>query len=233
MAISSYLADQLHVTVLDTVVHHLYVVTGTLVADPLAAGLAVGLCGDGLEDVLGGLLDVSGRVIAGSSYLDVGPGLLVTTGHDAGAVAGALLSSRDTGSDESDALCLEVVGAAVCVGVVRVTTVDDDVALLGTTLEEQLDEVIDGLSGHDEHHHAAGLLELGDELLDGVGADNRLALGLYFSVSALVAGVWRGRRTIVEETVNLGDAGCWSVCDVGQMGSKRLRSVESDDLCTS
>jgi hypothetical protein len=46
------LADQLHVTVLNTVVDHLDVVSSTLVADPLAAGLAVRLCGDRLEDVL-------------------------------------------------------------------------------------------------------------------------------------------------------------------------------------
>jgi hypothetical protein len=68
--------------------------------------------------------------------------------------------------------------AAVRVGVVRVTTVDDDVALLGTSLEEELDEVVDRLTSHDEHHHAAGLLELGDELLDGVSTDDGLALGL-------------------------------------------------------
>ena len=46
------LANQLHVTVLDTVVDHLDVVTSTLVTDPLATGLAVRLGGDGLEDVL-------------------------------------------------------------------------------------------------------------------------------------------------------------------------------------
>ena len=45
-------ADQLHVTVLDTVVDHLDVVTSALVTDPLAAGLAVGLSRDGLKDVL-------------------------------------------------------------------------------------------------------------------------------------------------------------------------------------
>lgn len=118
--------------------------------------------------------------VAAEFYLDVGPGLLVTTGHDAGAVAGTLLSSGDTGSDEADALGLEVVGAAVGVGVVGVTTVDDDVTLLGTGLEEELDEVVNGLASHDEHHHAAGLLELGDKLLDGVSTDNGLALGLCF-----------------------------------------------------
>ena len=124
------------------------------------------------------------------SYLDVGPGLLVTTGHDGGAVAGTLLTARDTGTDEADALLGKVLGAAVCVGVVGVAAVDDDVALLDATLvDEELNEVVNGLSGHDEHHHAAGLLELGAELLDGVSTNDGLALGL-----------------IVQEAVNLGDA---------------------------
>jgi hypothetical protein len=48
----SYLADELHVTVLNTVVDHLDVVAGTFVTDPLTAGLTVGLGGDGLQNIL-------------------------------------------------------------------------------------------------------------------------------------------------------------------------------------
>lgn len=166
------LANELHVTVLNTVVNHLDVVTSTLVTDPLAACLAVRLGGDALEDVL-----------------DERPGLLVTTGHDGGAVAGTLLTTGDTGTDEADTLLLEVLGAAVGVGEVRVATVDDDVALFNSALgEEELDEVVDGLAGHDEHHHDSGLTELLDKLFDGVGALDGLALGL-----------------VLEEAVNLGD----------------------------
>jgi len=154
-------------------VNHLDVVTSTLVTNPLAAGLTVRLGGDALEDIL-----------------DVGPGLGVTTGHDRGTVTGTLLTTRNTGTDETDTLGGEVLGTAVGVGVVRVTTVNDDVALLDTTLvKEELNEVVDGLAGHDEHHHTAGLLELGAELLDGVSTNDRLALGL-----------------VLEEAVNLGDS---------------------------
>jgi hypothetical protein len=143
-------------------VHHLDVVTGTLVTNPLAAGLTVRLGRDGLEDVL-----------------DVRPGLLVTTRHDAGTVSGTFLSAGDTSSDKADALLGKVLCSAVGVGVVRVSTIDDDVALFYATLvKEELDEVVDGLASHDEHHHAAGLLELRDEVLDGVGAHDGLALGL-------------------------------------------------------
>lgn len=170
VARATHLADQLHVTVLDTVVHHLDVVTSTLVADPLAAGLVVALGGNALEDVL-----------------DVGPGLLITTGHHRGAVAGTLLTTRDTGADKAEALGLEVLGSAVGVGEVRVTTVDDDVALLQEG-QQGLDPVVDGLASLDEEHDTAGLLELGDELLVRVGTDDRLALGL-----------------VLQEFVDLGD----------------------------
>jgi hypothetical protein len=141
-------------------VDHLDVVTSTLVADPVAAGLAVALGGDALEDVL-----------------DEGPGLLVTTGHQGGAVAGTLLATGDTGADEAEALGGAVLGAAVGVGEVGVAAVNDDVALLQEG-QEGLDVVVDGLAGLDEEHDAAGALELGDELLDGVGTNDGLALGL-------------------------------------------------------
>ena len=33
--------------------------------------------------------------------------------------------------------------------------------------DQLLDEVVDRLAGHDQHHHATRLLQLGDEILDG------------------------------------------------------------------
>jgi hypothetical protein len=61
---SAYLADQLHVTVLNTVVHHLDIVTSTLITNPFAAWLIVTLSSNALHDVL-----------------DIWPCLLVSTGH--------------------------------------------------------------------------------------------------------------------------------------------------------
>jgi len=151
------LANQLHVTVLNTIVNHLDVVTSTLVTDPVTAGLTVALSSDALEDVL-----------------NVGPGGLVTTRHERGTVAGTLLTTGNTAADEADALGGEVLGATVAVGVVGVTTVNDDVTLLEEG-QERLNEVIDGLASHDEEHHTAGALELSNELLDGVGTNDGLA----------------------------------------------------------
>lgn len=136
---------------------HLNVVTGTLVTDPVAAGLAVALGGDALENVL-----------------NVGPGILVTTGHERGTVTGTLLTTGNTAADKADTLGGEVLSAAVAVGEVGVTTVNDDITLLEER-QKGLNEVIDGLAGHNEEHDAAGALELGTELLDGVSTNNGLA----------------------------------------------------------
>jgi hypothetical protein len=161
----TYLANELHVTVLNTVVNHLDVVASTLVADPFTAGLAVALGGDALEDVL-----------------DVRPGLLVTTRHERGTVSGTLLTTGNTGSDESDALSGQVPGATVGVGEVRVTTINDDVALLQEG-QQLLNPVIDSLTGLDEQHDTARGLELADKLLDAVSANNGRALGFVFQES--------------------------------------------------
>lgn len=136
---------------------HLDVVTSTLVTNPVAAGLAVALGGNALENVL-----------------NVGPGGLITTGHERGTVTGTLLTTRDTAADEADALAVEVLSAAVAIGEVGVATINDDITLLEER-QEGLNEVIDGLAGHDKEHDTTGTLELGAELLDGVSTDDGLA----------------------------------------------------------
>lgn len=143
------------------------------VTDPLTARLAVRFGRDGLQDVL-----------------DVWPCLLVASWHNGWAVAGALLSSGDTTANESDALLSQISASSVGVWEMRVATVDDDIALLKTPLSEKsLNELVDSCSGLDEEHHTSGLLELGGEFLDAVGADNGLALGL-----------------VLQEAVDLGDS---------------------------
>lgn len=153
----SYFADELHVTVLDTIVHHLDVVTSTFVSNPVAACLAIALRSDALENVL---------------Y--VWPGLLVSTGHQARAIPGTLLTTGYTSSNESDALLSQIFGASVGVWEVGVTAVDDDVARLDVG-EDRLDEVVYGLASHDEKHDATGLLQLGTEFLNGVSTDDGFA----------------------------------------------------------
>ena len=69
----------------------------------------------------------------------------------------------------------------------RVATINDDVAALEEG-EQGLDPIIDSLARLDKKHDAAGLLQLRDELLGRVGADDGLALGL-----------------VGEESIDLGD----------------------------
>lgn len=74
--------------------------------------------------------------------------------------------------------------------------------------EEGLDEVIDRLSGHDQHHNTARLLQLGHEFFDGVCALDGLALGL-----------------IGQEVVDLGDSSV-----EGNDIETMIRSVEDQIL---
>ena len=130
---------------------HLHVVTRASLADPVTARLAVDLGSSSLEDLL-----------------DVRPCSGGTTRHEGGTVTGTLLTTGHTGTDEQEALRLKLLGATDRIGVVRVTTVNDDVTRFEVR-DELLNESIDGGTGLDEEDDLAGTLELGAELLDRVG----------------------------------------------------------------
>ncbi len=141
------LGDELHVAVLDAVVHHLHEVAGR-------AEAAVGdteprrraRC-DGLED-----------------WPQALPRVDVTAGHERRALEGALRAAGHAHADEAPGPPLRLRRAAVAVGVQAVARVDDDVAVFEERVE-LVDDVVDGLAGVDEHHEAARALEAGDELL--------------------------------------------------------------------
>jgi len=118
-------ADQLHVTVLDAIVDHLDEVACTAVAHPLAAGLAVGLGTDRLED-----------------GTDEGPRGLVATGHQRGSVAGTLLATTHAGSHVEQTQFGQLVAAAGCVLVLGVAAIDDHITG-GEQRHQLLDEIVD------------------------------------------------------------------------------------------
>jgi hypothetical protein len=131
------LADELHVPVLDAVVHHRHVVAGAAPPDPRAAG----------DDVAGPDLGRD-RLEDG---LDVCPGLASAPGHDAGAVACALLPPGDTGAEVQQVPSLERLQAMLCVLVPGVAAVDNDVARL-----QQRRNLVDhrlGRAARLHHHH--------------------------------------------------------------------------------
>lgn len=178
------LRDELHVTVLDTVVHHLDVVTGTCWTNPVTTWLTVRLSRDGLEDLL-----------------DVWPSLGITTWHERRTVTGTFLTTRHTGTNETDALTLQLLVSSVGVWEVGVTTVNDDVTLL-KVWQELLDEGIDSSTRLDEQDDSSWSLQVVNELLDGSGTDDGLALGL-----------------VLHKVVNLGDGSVESNNGVTVVGS--------------
>jgi hypothetical protein len=104
------LGDELHVAVLDAVVHHLHVVPGAAIADPLAAGLAIDLRGDALQD---------------RSHR--GPGVARTAGHDRWPVARPFLPAGDAAADKVHAVLGELPHAPFAVREQGVAAVDNDV----------------------------------------------------------------------------------------------------------
>ena len=136
------LANQLHIAVLDTVVHHLHVVTGAFFAHPVAAGSSVfDLGGDGLEDIL-----------------HVRPGVWVATGHDRRAKARAFFAAGDARADEENPFGGKSFGAPRRIGIQRVAAIDDDIACLKMR-QNVIDHLVHCVAGLDHQHDAAGPLQ--------------------------------------------------------------------------
>ena len=162
------LGDRAHHSVLDAVVDHLHEVAR-------AAGPAVQVA------VLGGAPRLAagrglGRSGAGRDRLEdrVQPSdrLVLAADHEAVAALQAPDPAAGPAVDVVDALRPQLLGAADVVAVVRVATVDHGVAGL-----EQVGQPVDGLLDvAGGHHHPGGArrLELGDEVLEAVGARGAL-----------------------------------------------------------
>lgn len=86
-------------------------------------------------------------------------------------MTGTLLSTRDTGTNEKEALGFQFLNTTDGIRVVRIATVDDDITLF--EVRGQLtDEAIDRGPRFDEKYDLAGTLELGDKLFNGVSTLN-------------------------------------------------------------
>ncbi|EEQ40117.1 hypothetical protein CLUG_04245 [Clavispora lusitaniae ATCC 42720] len=107
------LTNQLHVTILDTIVDHLNVMTSASITNPVTTWLTIRLGGNGLEDVL-----------------DVWPSIWVTTWHQRRSVTGTLFTTRNTRANKKDSLLLQFLVTTVRVWEVGVTTINDNITLL-------------------------------------------------------------------------------------------------------
>lgn len=97
-------------------------------------------------------------------------------------MSGTFLTTGNTGTDKQETLGLEFLGPSDRVGVVRVTTVDDNVALFEERFK-LLDKAVYSGTGLDQQDDLSGSLELLAKLLDGVGTDN---IGVTYSVPSRV-----------------------------------------------
>lgn len=105
------------------------------------------------------------------NFLDVGPSSVASTGHQTGSIPRTLFTARYTRTDKEQALGLELFSPSNRIGVVGVSTVNDDVTLLEVGLELG-DKVVYGLTGFDEEDDSARGFELLAQFLNRVGADD-------------------------------------------------------------
>ena len=134
------LADELHVAVLDAVVHHLDKVPGAVLPDPVAAGGTVFHFGaDGLED--GFYMFPCGRR---------------TARHHRGAFESAFLAAGYAAADIKQAFAFQSCRAAHGIRIVAVAAVDENVALFQQR-KELLNERIHRGAGLDHHEDLPGL----------------------------------------------------------------------------
>ena len=192
------LADQLHVAVLNPVVHHLHVVAGTAWAHPVAAGdvaLGADLGRDRLED-----------------WLHERPGCLGPARHQARPLQRPLLAPGDAGAYVEQARRLHLLRPPFGIGEEGVATVDDHVPV-GEERDERLDEVVDRRAGLHHHHHLPRGLERRDEILERVAADD---VGLLAAAGR--EGVGDAGRTIEDRDreAPAGDVECQILAHDGQ-----------------
>src|SRR5439155_4041292 len=143
------LGDELHVAVLDAVVHHFDEVAGAVRADVRHARAGFGPGRDRVEHVA-----------------DAVPRLVRAARHQRRAVPRSFLAAGDAAADEMDVLLAERGLAPAGVLEMRVPAVDEDVAGIDER-GELPDRLIDGSTRGDHHHDPPRTLQIGHQFLQG------------------------------------------------------------------
>ena len=130
-------ADQLHVAVLDSVVHHLYIMAGAIRSHVTAARFAIDLRGDLAED-----------------RRDDFPRFARTAGHERRTFERAFFAAGNAAADKVKSASFEIFAAPLRVGEKRIAAVDDDVAFFQKR-RELPDDRIDRRAGFDHDHRFA------------------------------------------------------------------------------
>lgn len=146
------LGDELHHAVFDAVVNHFDEMARGTAAHVGDARFAVHFGGDGLKR--GG---------------DTVVMFATAAGHDAGTVTRSFFAAADADAHETDAFGFKLSNAAVGVGVMRVSTVDDEVVFVEQR-SELADNGVDDRPGGHKQHNVARRFELGEEISE-INAD--------------------------------------------------------------
>ena len=93
--------------------NHFYVVTCAARADVCDARLTVNFCGDAFEN----------------RFHDIPSGCRAA-GHNGWTFTSTFFTTGNTGTDEAETKIAEPFVAAFCIGVERISTIDDDVAFI-------------------------------------------------------------------------------------------------------
>jgi len=140
------LGDQLHITVLDPVMHHLDVMPGTALAHPAATGLAILRArGNRLEDLL-----------------DHGPGVGIASRHEGRPVPGTLLAAGYPHAEKTYSPPAQLRITSLGIPVEGIAPVHDYVPRLEMWQQAGDDLVHHGAGGNHEQDDARGL-QLGTE----------------------------------------------------------------------
>ena len=143
------LTNDLHVGVLDAIVHHLHEVASAIWTDVGAARHAIDLRGDGLQQ-----------------WAQVFVGLLGATGHDGGAVESTFFATGNARADEHESTLGHLALTADGVRVQGVSTIDDDIALIHG-ISQLVDHGIRASSGGNHDQGTTWTLQGGHEIFDG------------------------------------------------------------------
>mmetsp|Transcript_2797 Transcript_2797/g.6129 ORF Transcript_2797/g.6129 Transcript_2797/m.6129 type:complete len:471 (-) Transcript_2797:146-1558(-) len=157
------LRDELHVAILNAVVHHLDVVAGTSITNVHDARPVIHLCSHLLHD-----------------GLDVLVGLSSATRHQGGAPPGSLLAARHTHAHVQQALLCHLGLALLCVLIPLVAAVNNNITRFHILLK-LIDGLIYGSTGLDENDDSPGPLERCNEVLDIFIASQFLAKAFFLS----------------------------------------------------
>jgi len=154
------LGNELHVTVLDAIVHHLHIVAGTPRPEIGDARLSFGSRADRLKD-----------------RRHHGIGIFLAAWHDGRSMQCAILSTRHARADIVDALSCKLDGAAFRILVEGVAPIDDQIAFLEER-EQLLNDIVNRPARLHHQHDLARPGERVHQLLERITTLDALAPGL-------------------------------------------------------